>query len=321
MKLPCLFAASASMFVLAGTASAQSYPTKPVRIIVGNAPGGSNDVLARLHAQHLEKRLGQPFIVENRPGANSTLAAQAVARADPDGYNLLFGNMISVTPIFVKANSVMANKELAPISTLVKIKGVFLYMSSKLPVNSLRELVAYSKANPGKLNFGAAITSMDLLMHLLKDRTGITYTNVPYKGTPMIVTALLAGEIDLTINTSEGFVPHTQAGKIRTLFVFDRARSTVLPDAPSASEVGLPDLTAEFNIDVWAPLRTPKDVIDKLATTSAAIMKTPEVVDQVRRVGGAQPVGATPAETLRAFEQGVAFWSEAARLANFTPPQ
>jgi tripartite-type tricarboxylate transporter receptor subunit TctC len=295
---------------------AQSFPSKPVRVIVGITPGSPPDLLARAAGSQMEKRLGQPFLVENRPGANSTIAAKAVAGAPPDGYTLFFGSATNISPVFVKENSVDAAKELAPISNLFTAPYGF-FVSAKQPFASWQEVVAYAKANPGKANFGSTAFITDLLMNVLKNRSGIDYTVVTYKGGPELLRALVSGEVDFTIIVPSVLVGPTQAGSVRALF--STRAFAQLPNMPTAAAIGIPNFDVVANQGLWAPHGTPRDIAQNLSAAAAAAAKAPDVSEQARKAFGGETLGTTPEEQMRTYESDLKFWQEAARLSNFKP--
>lgn len=269
-----------AMAGLACTAAAQaqegSYPNRPVILVVSAAAGGTTDLAARLISEPLAKALGQSVVVDNKPGGNGTIAAQAVQRAKPDGYTLLvqYSGYHVITPLLTKT-SWDPVKDFAPVANLLSAPQV-LVVRPGLPVKSLKELVAYAKANPNKLNY--ASSGNGSLQHvsteLLNQMAGIQITHVPYKGTGPAMTDLLGGNVDMTITTPPPLMGHIAAGKLRPLVVTSKTRLPSLKDVPSAPEAGYPDLDVSSWFAMYAPVGTPKPVIDKLTTEIEKIMKT-----------------------------------------------
>ncbi|GAA0845506.1 Bug family tripartite tricarboxylate transporter substrate binding protein [Cupriavidus pauculus] len=269
-----------AMAGLACTAAAQaqegSYPNRPVMLVVSAAAGGTTDLAARLISEPLAKALGQSVVVDNKPGGNGTIAAQAVQRAKPDGYTLLvqYSGYHVITPLLTKT-SWDPVKDFAPVANLLSAPQV-LVVRPGLPVKSLKELVAYAKANPNKLNY--ASSGNGSLQHvsteLLNQMAGIQITHVPYKGTGPAMTDLLGGNVDMTITTPPPLMGHIAAGKLRPLVVTSKTRLPSLKDVPSAPEAGYPDLDVSSWFAMYAPVGTPKPVIDKLTTEIEKIMKT-----------------------------------------------
>lgn len=303
---------------IAESSFAQSYPTKPVRFIIGFPPGTIIDGSARLVANEMEKRLGQPILLEFKPGANGTIGAKYVVTAKPDGYTLCYCNVLGTHPIFNKNNAVDARKDFAPVSQFITTPW-FIFSSAKLPVNSFRDLVAFSKANPDRLQYGSQTANIDLVMQMLKERTGVVSRGIPYKGSPQAIIALISGEIDLGSGTVLAFLPHVRAGKVRGLLVASATRSSLLPDVQTAAEAGIPNFEMALNYGLWAPLNTPTDLVKKLNMEASAALKIPSIADKLRQEYGVDPVGSSPEDQLRTFDAEIKFWTEAARLANYKP--
>lgn len=304
--------------LLCTSAIAQNYPTRPIRLMVGYAAGGPTDVAARMVAAQMEKRLQQPLVVENRPGANSILATAMVVKAEPDGYTLSFGNALSMHRILNKNSAIDASKELQPISNMVQ-GATAVVVRADLPIRTAQDLLAYARANPGKLNYGATGATNEMNSEVLRIKHGIQFTSVPFKGEAPQNTALLAGDIDFTTSSVLGIMQQIRAGKVRALFVTTSSkRLASLPDVPTAAEAGVPSFVFEFNWGLWAPLNTPAAIVKRLSDEAQAVARLPEFADGLRKLG-LEPVGSTPEEQLKTFNAEVAFWSEAARLAKFEP--
>lgn len=304
--------------MVAGTAQAQTYPAKPVRIIIGNPPASVVDVTIRPVAEELTRRLGQPFIVENRPGANSRIGAKAVVSAAPDGYTLFYSLVMQSHSLFGRDSAVDAGKDLLPVSQLVSTPWV-LVVRSTLPITSLQELVAYSKANPGSLKHGAPAAIVDIPMKFLGDRAGFQTRSIPYKSSPQVMVALLSGEVDLGMGSAQTFLAQLQAGKLRALAAVAAKRVAVVPDVPALPEVGLRDFEVPAFYGLWAPPGTPRDIINKLSAEAAAAVKTPAIVEQIRKSSGGEVLGTSPEEQLKQYEFEVRFWTEAIRVTGYKP--
>lgn len=253
-----------------------AYPTRPVTLVVSAAAGGTTDLAARMIAEPLSKALGQPVVVDNRPGGSGGIAAQTVARAKPDGYTLMvqYSGYQVITPLLTKT-AWDPVKDFTPVANLLSAPQVLVVRPS-LPVKTLKELVAYAKANPNKLNY--ASSGNGSLQHvsteLLNQMAGIQITHVPYKGTGPAMTDLLGGSVDLTITTPPPLMGHIQGGKLRPLVVTSKQRLPSLKDVPSAPEAGYPDLDVSSWFAMYAPAGTPKPIIDKLAGEIERIMQT-----------------------------------------------
>jgi tripartite-type tricarboxylate transporter receptor subunit TctC len=297
-------------------AHGQTYPTRPIKFILGSAAGGGTDISARIIGAALEKRIGQPVIVEHRTGAGGLIAANAVINAEPDGYTVLYAEPASTHPVLTK-NGIEANKVLQPVSNL-QSGGFFVVVPAEHPARSWQELVAFAKANPGKVNFGSVGNTTDLMVAVLKARTGIDAVTVRYKGDAPAITAMLGREVDFVANNISGVASFIQAGKLRPLFTTLRTPSSLMPQVPTAEKAGIKDYVVEFNLGLWAPRATPQSVVQKLAAEAAAAAKSTEVGEQFRKLGG-EPIGSTPEEQLKTYEASVRFWSEAAKIAKYEP--
>ena len=307
-----------AMASIGSTSYSQTYPSKPIRFVIGFAPGTSLDAVSRLVGIEMEKKLGQPITLEFKPGANGIIGARSVMSAAPDGYTFYYGNATSFHPLFNRDNAVFAGTDFAAVGG-VATAPYFFFITARRPMTTFQELAAFAKANPDVLMHGATSQTTDLIMQMLKDRTGFTSRSIPYKSTPQIVNALIVGEVDTAITNIQAFLPHIQTGRVRTLFVASPKRSPLLPNIPTSSEIGIANFEVTANYGLWAPLGTPKDVILKLNSEVAAALKNPTVVERLRSGFGMEPVGSTPEEQMRAFENETRFWSEAARMAKFTP--
>ncbi|WP_066730886.1 tripartite tricarboxylate transporter substrate binding protein [Cupriavidus sp. D384] len=269
-------AAAGVTFGTAAQAQDGSYPNRPIMLVVSAAAGGTTDLAARLISEPLSKALGQSVVVDNKPGGNGTIAAQAVQRAKPDGYTLLvqYSGYHVITPLLTKT-AWDPVKDFQPVANLLSAPQV-LVVRPGLPVKSLKELVTYAKANPNKLNY--ASSGNGSLQHvsteLLNQMAGIQITHVPYKGTGPAMTDLLGGNVDMTITTPPPLMGHIAAGKLRPLVVTSKTRLESLKDVPSAPEAGYPDLDVSSWFAMYAPAGTPKAVVDKLTTEIEKIMKT-----------------------------------------------
>jgi len=288
-------AALACTALNAGRAAAQAYPNRPVKIVIPFAPGGPTEFILRLIADRLTTALGQAFIIENRPGgAGGTVGAKSVAVAEPDGYTLLFS---SPGPL-VTAAAIYKNLDYDPIRSFAPIAMVIyapqmLAVHPSMPVNSLPELVAYAKANPGKVAFGSSGhgTQPHLLGEMLKVMAGVDIVHVPYRGAGRSVTDVVAGQVQMIFETTAILLPHIESGKLRALAVAAEARSPLLPGVPTTAENGYPELTASFWSGVLAPAGTPAAIVAKLNGAINEILKSKEAQDGLARLSAEARIG------------------------------
>ncbi|MCY0855733.1 MULTISPECIES: Bug family tripartite tricarboxylate transporter substrate binding protein [unclassified Cupriavidus] len=305
---------------LAGTAAwAQdgAYPTRPVTLVVSAAAGGTTDLAARMISEPLSKALGQPVVVDNRPGGSGGIAAQTVARAKPDGYTLMvqYSGYQVISPLLMK-NAWDPVKDFAPVANILSAPQVLVVRPS-LPVKTLKELVAYAKANPNKLNY--ASSGNGSLQHvsteLLNQMAGIQITHVPYKGTGPAMTDLLGGSVDLTITTPPPLMGHIAGGKLRPLVVTSKQRLPSLKDVPSAPEAGYPDLDVSSWFAMYAPAGTPKPIIDKLAGEIDRIMQTEAFRKKAEELG-AEAKFMGPAQLATYQRNELARWAKVIKAAD-----
>jgi tripartite-type tricarboxylate transporter receptor subunit TctC len=324
MKLPRrnflhLAAGAAVLPALSRSAWAQAYPTRPVRIIVGFSAGGTTDIGARLTAQWLSDRLGQPFVVENRPGVATHIATEAVVRAPADGYTLLMvtgANAINAT-LYDKLNYNFV-RDIAPVASVIRSPFV-LEVYPAVPVKTVPELIAYAKANPGKINmasFGIGSAS-HLSGEMFKTITGIETLHVPYRGsTPMLID-LLSGQVQLAFDNLPASIEHIRAGKLRPLAVSTATRSEVLPDVPALGEI-LPGYESSAWLGVGAPKSTPVEIVDKLNKEINAALADPKIKARFADLGGAVVVG-SPADFGKLIADETEKWGKVIRAANIKP--
>ena len=289
--------AVSGLLVLSTAAHAQSWPTKPISLIVPFAAGGTTDVLARALADRLSQSLGQPVIVESKPGAGATIGADFVAKAKPDGHTLLMGAVHhTIASSVYKKLPYDFSKDLAPITTVALVPNV-LVVNSNTPAKAVSELVAQIKANPGKHAYGSNGngTAQHLIGTQFQNMTGTDIVHVPYKGSGPLATDLLGGQIQMSFDTITPVLPHIKAGKLRALAVTTAKRSAALPDVPTLDEAGLKG----FNIGTWfgvlAPAATPKDVVTRLNAEMVKIIQSPEFKVRMADIG-AEPIGNTSAQ-------------------------
>ncbi len=303
---------------VAGPAAAQNYPDKPIRLIVGFAPGGFTDVLARVIGQKLTERLGQSVIVENKPGAAGTLGADLVAKARPDGYTLLLGhsNSNSVAPALYPKLPYDVVKDFTPIIR-VATTPLLLTVNPNVAARDVKSFVALAKSNPGGLRF--ASSGGGSAQHLAAARfqlaTGTQMTHIPYKGSGQAIVDLLSGQVELNFESPPNVMSHAKAGKLRLLAITSDKRSPLLPDVPTLAEAGVANAEMLQWFAVLGPAKLPADITRKLNTEIAAILKMPDVVEKIASQGG-EIIGGTPEEFAAFLPGDSAAWGRLVKEAN-----
>jgi tripartite-type tricarboxylate transporter receptor subunit TctC len=271
--------------VLLNAAAAQTFPNKPIRMVVPFPPGGPIDVIGRLIGQHLSTTLGQNVVIDNRPGAGGTVGAKAVATSDPDGHTLLMGSTttLSISPYLYKNVGYDPFKGLVPVAT-VSTGAMLLAVNASLEAKTVKALIDYARANPGKLNYGAGTASPPHVAgELFKYSTKTNIVFVPYKGAAPALTDLLSNQIQVMIDATGTLLPHVRSGKLRALAVTSSARNPELPQVPTMIEAGVEGYLLDFWTGVVAPAGTPADVIAKLNAAINAGLKTPDVLASMKK--------------------------------------
>ena len=267
-------------------ATAQTYPAKPIKVIVPYTPGSPVDVLARVVTQHAAVRLGQTMIIDNRPGAGTTIGTKVAATAEPDGHTLLVGATSFVLSFLIYQNlDYEPVKSFTPVAMLAHAPQV-LVIAPSVPATTVPEFIAYAKANPGKLNFGYGLGTLPhILGELFKAVTGTDIASIPYKGGAQAITDMLGGRIQMNFGTTATLLPLIRQGKIRALAVTTEKRSNDLPEVPTMIESGLPQLGLIFSAGLLAPAGTPVGIVDKLNAEINGAMRTPELAAAMAKLG------------------------------------
>ena len=313
-QLASLAAASAWPTV----SSAQAFPNKAITLIAPYPAGGGVDAVARLLSERLASRLGQSITVDNKPGAGATLGATALARANNDGYTLMLGSIVdySIAPHVHKALPFDMAKDLLPIVE-VGFGTVALIVNAELPARSVQELIALAKAKPGTLFYGSS--GLGGLQHLngemFKQMAAVDLVHVPYKGSAQLMPDLIAGRIPVSIDSIPAHLPHIRTGKTRALAVASRTRSAALPDVPTMAEAGLGDYESATNYTLFAPARTPVDVVALLNRETNAVLKMPEVIEKLAAIGIVSTGGTTEQAQARVPVE-MKKWAEVIRKGN-----
>jgi len=310
---------AALALALAATTSvlrAEDFPSRPVRVIVGFTPGASADITARIVANRMGQILNQQFVVENKPGAGSSLAADFVAHAPKDGYTLLIGTSANLTNAVISPNlGFDFVKDFSPIALATRAP-IILAVHPSLGVNSVQELIALAKRKPGEILY--ASTGVGAAPHLSGElfnaRAGIKTVHVPYQGSPQAVTDLIAGRTSMMFSPASAVMPHIESGALKGLASAASKRPSVAPDLPTMAEAGIADFDTSIWFGLMAPLGTPRDVIDKLARAVNEALKSDEVLNSLR-TQGFDTLGGGPEEFARTITQDVARWTIAAQAA------
>ena len=315
----CLRTLACAALLAAGTAgAAESYPTKPIRIVVAYTPAGTTDILARAIGQKMTENWGQPVIVDNRPGANGNIGTEYAAKATPDGYTLLMTTAAphGVNPGLYRKLGFDAVKDFAGISLVATVPNV-LVVNNNLPVKDVKELVAYLRANPGKVNFGSPGygSTGHMSTELFMTMTGTKMAHIPYKGDAGVLADLMAGQVSVSLSNMPAYTPQIKAGRIRALAVTTSKRSPAAPEIPTMSEAGVTGYVTVAWFGLLAPANTPRDIVNKLSVETARILKLPDVNARLTELG-AEPVGNTPAEFDAFIKTEIVKWGKVIKDAN-----
>ncbi len=303
MQLRFLFSAilpvaTAALAAATPAMASEAFPSKPVRIVVGFSPGGSNDIVARLLAPKLAEGLGQQVVIENKPGAGGNIAAQTVLSAPPDGHTLLMctTGTLSIQPYLVKSMPFNPQTDVVPV-TLIANAPYLLLVNSSIPAKNVKELIDYAKSKPGQLNFASSGngTGGHLAGEMFKSKAGIDITHVPYKGTGQAMTDLLAGQVSIIFDQVVSSMAYAKSGKLRVLAVASPLRLKALPNVPTVSESGLPNFDPVTWTGLCAPKGTPDSAIQRVQREMAKVLAMPEI-SQKLVADGLEPVGNTPAQ-------------------------
>jgi tripartite-type tricarboxylate transporter receptor subunit TctC len=294
-SLPVVLTAAATALLAPGIAGAQAYPSKPLRMIVPSAPGGSPDINSRELANELSKQMGQQVVVENRPGASGMIGYELLVRATPDGYTFAYiSNLIATNPSLYAKLPYDFFRDFQPVIPYFSGLNV-LTVSPALPVRSVKELVDLARASPGKLSFGSSGigATPHLAMELFKSMTGTVITHVPYKGTQQAVTDMIGGQIDILCDNLASLLPLVRSGRIRGLGVTSLKRSAVLPDLPTLDEAGIPGFELQGWSGIAVPAGVPRDIVLRLNAEINKALTSPTVLKGIASRGGT-PLGGTP---------------------------
>jgi tripartite-type tricarboxylate transporter receptor subunit TctC len=312
-------ATAAAIAAISQSAFAFDYPTKPVRLIVGVAAGGANDTVARLLAQTLSERLGQPVVVENRPGAGGNIGLEAVVNAPPDGHTLLFAtsaNALSVS--FYDKSSISFARDITPVASLVR-GPLIMEVNPSFPAKTIPEFIAYAKANPGRINMASAGigNTTHVAGELFMMLTGTKFTHVPYRGGAPAVTDLISGQVQVYFDGVSGSLDHVRSGRLRALGVTTAERADVLPDVPSIAEF-VPGYEAGGWYGIGVPRNVPAEVVDKLNREINASLADTKLKTRLADLGYATS-GSSPAEFASMIAREVEKWAKVLKFAGIKP--
>ena len=302
-------------------ARAQAWPARPVKLMVPFAAGGTTDLLARIVAAKISEEYGQQFVVENKAGAGGNIAADFVAKAEPDGYTFVVGTpgTHAIDQFVFKNMTYDQARDIAPVIIIARVPNLF-SVTNSLPVKSVAEFIAYAKAKPGELFYGTPGlgSTAHVATELFKSMTGVEMTHVPYKGSAPALTDLIAGRVQLTIDNLPASQPFAEAGSIRPLAVSSARRWPGLPDLPTIAEAGVPGYEAASWFTIGAPARTPKEIIVRLNTSVDKFLKTEDGIAQLRKLG-AEPAGGSPDDMGRYVMSETEKWGKVAKFAGIKP--
>jgi tripartite-type tricarboxylate transporter receptor subunit TctC len=294
---------------------AQTYPSKPIRIVVGFPPGVGNDIIARLVGAKMQESWGQPVVIDNKPGAASIVAAEHVAKSAPDGYTLFVnatGGM-SINPVLYAKLPYDSLKDFVPIS-MVGSFPLMLVVHPSVPAKTVPELVAYAKANPGKLNYSSGSSAFQVATEMFKQMTGTDMRHIPYKGSAASITAVIAGDVQMTIVDAPPLMPQIKSGKVTALAVTSAQRSKALPDVPALAE-SVPGYEMVLWIGMFAPAGTPREIAAKLNTEVVRIVRLPDIREKLHAMD-VDPLGNTPEQVTAWIQREIAKYGPVVKAAN-----
>ncbi|MDP1752070.1 MAG: tripartite tricarboxylate transporter substrate binding protein [Reyranella sp.] len=302
--------------LFAGSVSAQSYPSKPIRLVVGYTPGGGNDLIARIVAAKLQEKLGQPIVVDNKPGAQSIVAAELVAKAAPDGYTLLVApsGPLTINPAVYDKLPYDPARDFVPISLLAEFP-LLLAVGAEQPIKSVRELVDYGRAHPQLANYASSATPFQLAAELFNQRTGSKFQHIPYRGSGDAVQAVMAGQVLMTVADSGPMAGPIKAGKVRPLALTATKRNPTFPDVPTMAEAGIPDMDISLWTGLGAPAGTPPEIVALLQKAIAETLAMPEVRAALEAIA-VEPRSTTSDEYRALIARDAARWKAVAATAN-----
>jgi len=309
-------AAAMCMGIAGGGAFAQAYPAKPVRIVVGFPPGGTNDVLGRLYAQKMSDSWGQSVIVDNKPGASSIIATEFVAKSPADGHTLLIGafSQMIINPYLIPNLPYDPIRDFAPITVLGSF-ALILGVPPSSPANSVKDLIAQLKAKPGQFNYSAASVWFQLTTEMFKQMAGVDMKHIPYKGSIQALTALMAGDVQVAFIDPPPIIPQVRAGKVKALAVTSLTRSPLYPDIPTVAESGLPGFDMVGWLGLFAPAGTPREVVSRIYEEVARILQLADIRSRMAALD-VNPGGSTPEQLAAQLKSDTVRYTAVMRAAD-----
>ena len=294
----------------------KNFPNKPIHIIVGYSAGGGNDIVARVIGAKMAEGLGQPVVIENKPGAQSIVAAKYVAKAAPDGYSILMGpsGAMTMNPASYSSLPYSPVHDFAPVS-LIGSFPMILVVSPSLPVNSVKDLVDYAKSRPDSINYGAGATLFQFASELLNLSAGTKFALIPYKGAGDAVTAVMSGQVTMAFTDAPPALGPLKTGKVRGLAITSAQRHPAFPDLPTMSEAGISDMVINTWMGLFVPAQTPAAIVKKLQEEVVRVIRLPEIRDRLAAMM-IEPVGSTSEELGRVVVSDIARWTAVAKFAN-----
>jgi tripartite-type tricarboxylate transporter receptor subunit TctC len=316
-----LAVAGTALVAVCSTALAQGdpaagYPKQPIKLVIGFAPGGGNDIMGRVVAQKLSERMGQPSVVENKPGAGGIIAAEAVARAAPDGYTLLvapIGTLVGNPAVFSKL-PYDAEKSFAPIGMIADFP-LYMTIGADHPAKTVQELVAWSKANPAKANYASTSPLFQVSMEQFKQRTGSNFEHIPFKSSGEMLTAIMTGQVTVALLDPPPLMGQIKSGKVRVLASTGAKRSAELPEVPTLQEAGVNGMVVDAFTALMAPAGTPPTVVARLNQELNALLKLPDVAERFKQLA-VNPIGGTPEGVSAVLAREIPIWKDVAKKAN-----
>ena len=299
-----------------GASPQDAYPSKPIRILVGYAAGGGNDIIVRVMQPEMQKGLGQAVIVDNKPGAQGIIAAELAAKSPPDGYTIMMGpsGPMTINPATYSKLPYHPQRDFTPISMICEFP-LILTVDAKLPVRSVKELIDYAKANPGKSNYASSAGIFQIATELFKQKTGTSIEMIPYKSSGESVQAVVGGQVMMTIVDPPPATGALKAGSLRGLAVTSGKRHPAWPDLPTMAEAGVPDMEVPVWTAFFAPAKTPPAIVARLQKEVARVVQTPEVRERFAQMA-LQPVGGSSEDLGRRVARDIEKWTAVAKAAN-----